>query len=239
MTQGTGEVTGLERVRRNFAANSSASDDYLLMLGMCHYTFIKVTTSLTWSTSLLMGTMQIREGLLSMNLVGDGSLQEAFANTEFRWDGFGISEDAYAVAALFPAVVFQRNAWVHSDFVHALGHREYLGRMTDTGPGYIGPLDPEFFGTVSDCLVVILEHVAKILEALRPEQASHFASREHLIRKDFYRDLDLGILDTFSGQVTRLGPTNRDMKSAVKQWAKDNVPKDFVSKIDDHGNARQ
>jgi hypothetical protein len=237
MTHGTGEGTELERVRRNFAAHVSASDDYLLMLGMSHYTFIKVTTSLTWSTSLLMGTMQIREGLLSMNLVGDGSLQEAFTNTEFRWDGFGISEDAYAVAELFPAVVFQRNAWVHSDFVHALGHGEYLGRMTDTGPGYIGPLDPEFFGTVSDCLVVLLGHLAKILEALRPEQASNFAGSEHLIRKDFYRDLDLGTLDTFSGQITRLGPTNRDMKSAVKQWAKDNVPKDFVSKIEDDENA--
>lgn len=111
--------------------------------------------------------------------------------------------------------------------------------MTDTGPGYIGPLDLEFFGTVNDCLVVLLEHLAKILEALRPEQASNFAASEHLIRKDFYRDLDLRTLDTFSGQVTRLGPTNRDMKSAVKQWAKDNVPKDFVTKIANDENAPQ
>ncbi|POH73448.1 hypothetical protein [Arthrobacter glacialis] len=239
MTHRTGEGAELERVRRNFAAKIGASDDYLLMLGMCHYAFIKVTTSLTWSTSLLMGTMQIREGLLSMNMVGDGSLLEAFTNTEFRWDEFGISEDASAVAELFPAAVFQRNAWVHSDFVHALGHGEYLGRMTDTGPGYLGPLDPEFFGMVSDCLAVLLEHLARILEALRPEQASNFAGSGHLIRKDFYRDLDLGILDTFSGQITRLGPTNRDMKSAVKQWVKDNVPIDFVSKIEGDGNTSQ
>ncbi len=74
---------------------------------------------------------------------------------------------------------------------------------------------------------------------MRPEQASNFAGSGHLIRKDFYRDLDLEILDMFPGQITRLGPTNRDMKSGVKQWAKDNVPKDFVSKTEGDKNTSQ